>query len=243
MLAQHYKLFVCSQNSFRDIRTTLPELAYEPGMERGFVLAKESNLNRVNGRYIYTKFSKQVGIDAESLEPKEESVESLTECRFEIDQQKGLVYVEQRRGELNALYDALDAMPNAHVTFEELNLNLCELMFEIQGAYKKNTIKALRIKDYLARENMLASATFKVIEPTEGEKLAERFSDQLEAFTLQLKLPDGAISLTVTRKGSVRASDDAPDELLMFVKDLLPRFHEAEVETAQVVDPVAAQRR
>jgi hypothetical protein len=27
------------------------------------------------------------------------------------------------------------------------------------------------------------------------------------------------------------------------VKDLLPRFHEAEVETAEAVDPIAARRK
>jgi hypothetical protein len=243
MLAHHYKLLVCSQIGFRLIRETLPQLAYEAGMERGFLMSKESTQNKAKGRYIYTKVGKQVSIDAETLEPKEETVESLAECRFELDQQKGLVSVMQRRGELNALYEALDAMPQVSVSFEDLNLNLPELLFEIQGAYKKNSLKSIRIKEYLARENMLTSATFKILEPTEGEKLVERFSDQLEAFTLQLKLPDGAISLTVTRNGSVRASDDAPDELLLFVKDLLPRFHEAEVETTAVVDPVAAQRR
>jgi hypothetical protein len=243
MRALHYKLLVCGQPSFRVIRDTLPQLAYEAGMERGFLLAKESTQNRVKGRYIYTKVGKVVSIDADSLEPKEEPVESLVECRFELDQQKGLASVEQRRGELNALYEALDAIPDAHVAFEELNLNLAELMFEVQGAYKKNSVKSLRIKDYLAREHMLTSATFKVLEPTEGEKLVERFSDQIEAFTLTLKLPDGKCDLTVTKKGSVRASDDAPDELLLFVKDLLPRFHEAEVETVELADPIAAHRK
>lgn len=243
MRALHYKLLVSGQPSFRTIRDTLPQISYEPGNERGFLLAKESNQNRVKGRYIYTRVGKTVTIDRESLEPKEEPVESLAECRFELDQQKGLASVEQRRGELNALYEALDSIPDVHVAFEDLNLNLAELLAEVQGAYKKNTIKSLRIKDYLAREHMLTSATFKVIEAADGEKIAERFSDQLDAFTLTLKLPDGACALTVTRNGSVRASDDAPDELLLFVKDLLPRFHEAEVETAEIVDPVAAQRK
>lgn len=243
MRALHFKLLVCGQPSFRVIRDTLPQLAYEPGMERGFVISKESTQNRVKGRYIYTKVGKVVSIDADSLEPKEEPTESLAECRFELDQQKGLASVEQRRGELNALYEALDAIPNVHAAFEELNLNLAELLYEVQSAYKKNTIKAIRIKDYLAREQMLTSATFKVLEPSDGEKLVERFSDQMEAFTLTLKLPDGACALTVTKKGSVRAGDDAPDELLLFVKDLLPRFHEAEVETVEVADPIAAQRK
>ena len=243
MRAFHFKILVCGQPSFRVLRDTLPQVAYEPGAERGFLLAKENTQNRLRGRYIYTRVSKLVSIDADSLEPREEPTESLAECRFELDQQKGLVSVEQRRGELNSLYEAVDSIPDVHAAFEDLNLNLSHLLFEVQGAYRKNTIKSLRIKDYLAREHMLTSATFKVIEPTEGEKLAERFSDQLEAFTLNLKLPDGACALTVTRKGTVRASDDAPDELLLFVKDLLPRFHEAEVETAEVVDPVAARRK
>ncbi|MCF6228753.1 MAG: hypothetical protein L3J82_08865, partial [Planctomycetes bacterium] len=162
---------------------------------------------------------------------------------FELDQKKGWVMVGQRRGDLEAIYEALESLPDVHSAFEDLNLNLKDLMFEIQGAYKKNTVKILRIKDYLARENMLGSASFKVLEEQDAEKLAEKFDDQLEAFTLQLKLPDGACNLTVTRKGSVRASDDMPDEVLMFVKDLLPQFHEAEVETTEVHSPVAAQRR
>ena len=149
---------------------------------------------------------------------------------------------QARRGELNALQEALDAMPDVHVEFEELNLNLLALLFDVQRAYKKNVVKSLRLKDYLARENMLANATFKLIEPTEAEKLAEKFSDQLQAFTLTLKLPDGACALTVTKNGSVRASDDAPEDLLRFVKDLLPAHHEAEVETTEVRDPVAARR-
>jgi len=243
MRALHYKMMICGQPSFRAIGATLPQLTYEPGMQRGFLLSKESNQNRVKGRYIYTKLGKLVRIDPESLEPTEEATESLAECRFELDQQKGLAMVEQRRGELNALYEALDAIPDANVEFEDLNLNLLDLMFEVQGAYKKNEVKTLRIKDYLARENMLANASFKILDRQEGDKIAEKFSDQLEAFTLTLKLPDGACALTVTRKGTVRASDDAPDELLLLIKDLLPRFHEAEVATAEVVDPVAAKRK
>jgi hypothetical protein len=243
MRALHYKFMTCGQPSFRAIRDTMPSLAYEPGMQRGFLLCKDSTVNRVRGQYVYTKLGKLTKIDPETLQLKEEATESLAECRFELDQQKGLAMVEQRRGELNALHEAIDAIPEATVEFEDLNVNLCELMFEVQRAYKKNVIKTLRIRDYLARENMLANASFKVLEPVEGEKIAEKFADQLEAFTLTLKLPDGACALTVTRKGTVRASDDAPDELLLFVKDLLPRFHESEVETAEVVDPIAARRK
>jgi hypothetical protein len=243
MRAFHYKSMTCGQPSFKAIRDTLPSLSYEAGMQRGFLLNKDSTLNRVRGQYVYTKLGKLAKIDPETLQVTEEAVESLAECRFELDQQKGLAMVEQRRGELNALHEAVDSIPDANVEFEDLNINVAELMFEVQRAYKKNVIKTLRIRDYLARENMLANASFKVLEPQDGEKIAEKFSDQLEAFTLTLKLPDGACALTVTRKGTVRASDDAPDELLLFVKDLLPRFHESEVETAEVVDPIAAKRK
>lgn len=243
MQVRHYKLLIAGQPSFRTVRDMLPSLTWQPGRERGFLLKeKESNQNRVKGDYIYTKFSKVVSLDEETLEQKEEQVEELTMARFEIDQKKGLVMCEKRRGELNALFEALDSIPEAHVSFEELNLNLLDMIFEIQSAYKKNEIKSVKIRDYLAREHMIANATFKIIAPQDGERILEKFSDQLDAVTLVLKMPDGAVNLTVTRKGTVRCSDDAPDELLLFVKDLLPRFHEAEVETAEVVDPSPKQR-
>lgn len=244
MLSNHYKLLVCGQPSFRAMHELLPQLAFAPGMERGFKLSDETtNVNRVRGRYLFTRQSKLVSIDPSTLDPKEETVESLVECRFELDQRKGLVGVEGRRGDLTPLFEALDAMPGVHVDFEELNINLTQYMFELQSAFKKNEVKALRIRDYLAREQMLTSASFKLLDKQDAEKLAEKFSDQLDAISLQLKLPDGACNITVTRKGSIRASDDAPDELLVFAKEILPRFHEAEVETTAAVDPVAARRK
>lgn len=242
MRAFHYKLMTCGQPSFRSVSKTLPEITWEAGSQRGFLVDKDSNQNRVAGRYVYTKVGKAVTLDAETLQPKETPTETLAECKFELDQQKGLAMAQQRRGELNALHEALDAIPDVSIEFSDLNLNLTGLMFDVQRAYKKNEVKSLRIKDYLARENMLASATFKLIEPQEAEKLAERFSDQLQAFTLTLKLPDGACALTVTRNGTVRASDDTPEDVLRFVKDLIPAHHEAEVETTEVRDPVAAKR-
>lgn len=242
MRALHYKLLVCSQASFRSTRDTLPQLAYEAGMERGFLLDKESNQNRVVGRYVYTRTGKAVALDPETLQPVEQETKSLAECRFELDQQKGLVMAEQRRGELNALFEALDAIPDVNVEFEELNLNLPQVLAEVQSVYKKNEVRTLRIKEYLARENMIATASFKLVDRQGAEKIVDQYSDQLEGFTLKLKLPDGSCDLTVTRKGTVRVSDDAPEDLLFLVKGLLPQFHEAEVETTQVVDPVAARR-
>lgn len=243
MRAFHYKLMNCGQPSFRSVRETLPQIAWEAGSQRGFLLDKDSNQNLVAGRYVYTKVGKAVSLDAETLQPKETPTETLAECKFELDQQKGLAMAQQRRGELNALHEALDSIPEVSIEFSDLNLNLTGLMFDVQRAYRKNEVKSLRIKDYLARENMLANATFKLIEPQEAEKLAERFSEQLQAFTLTLKLPDGACALTVTRNGTVRASDDTPEDVLRFVKDLLPAHHEAEVETTEVRDPVAARRK
>ena len=243
MRAMHYKILVCGQQSFRMIRETIPDLAWQAGQQRGFVLDKDNSQFRVAGRYVYVKAGKQNVLDPDTLQTKEAPTESLCECRFELDLQKSLVMAHARRGELAALFEALDSMPEVSVDFNDLNLNLTALLFEIQRVYKKNEVRSLRIKEYLARENMVASATFKLIEPQQAEKLAERFADQLLAFTLSLRLPDGACALTVTKNGSVRASDDAPEDLLRYVKDLLPAHCEAEVETTQVRDPMAARRK
>lgn len=52
-----------------------------------------------------------------------------------------------------------------------------------------------------------------------------------------LVMPDGRCSLTVTRRGDLRYSDNAPEELIRYARDCMPRFHEAEVETAEVATP------
>ncbi len=247
MITKHFKIFVCGGASFRAIREALPTLEYKSGMKQGLLVHQLTpsmfgeDVNTVRARYIFTVYGQTIELDPDSLEEYQQPTESLADARFELDQKKGLVSVEQRRGDFHPVYEMLESLPNVHVAFEDLNLNLRDLMFELQGAYKKNTVKTLRIKDYLARENMLASASFTVLEEQDAEKIAEEFDDQLEAFTLKLKLPDGACSITVTRKGSVRASQDMPDEVLEFVKDLIPQFHEAEVETTEVHSPVGAK--
>ncbi|HRJ77916.1 MAG: hypothetical protein HPKKFMNG_01979 [Planctomycetes bacterium] len=242
MRALHFKILVSSGDSFKALRRAMEELAFESGMERGFVMG-EGSPSRVNGKFYYVKTSKTKSIDRKTLKPVEEKSEALAECRFGLDLQHGLVHVEERRGELNALFEALDAMPDVGIEFADLNVNIKDYVFELQRAYNKNEIRNLRIKDYLARENMLASATFKMLDVREGEKLCEKFALQLDAATLSFKLPSGRCQFTVTRKGSLRHSDDTPQELVDYARELLPRFHEAEVETTEIRDPVAAQRK
>lgn len=234
MRTTNYQIMVCGGSSFRSINETLEKLEYEAPMERGFLIAPESNVNRIKGRFVHTIYGRTTSLDPDSLEEVSEQVESLAEVRFELDQKKGLVSVEGPRSGLGIVWEALETIPDVHTAFEDLRLNLKDLLFELQGAYKKHTVKSLKIRDYLAREHMLTSGSFKVLEPQDAEKIVEKYADQLDAFTLGLKLPDGAVAITVTRKGVVRASDDTPDEVLMFIKDLLPQFHEAEVETTEI---------
>lgn len=234
----HYKLLVVGKPSWDALQAVLPDLAYEPGMQRGFVISRESTVSRIKGRLVYTRIGKIEQVDKDTLDHVETAVEHLDDLTFELDFQKGLVCVHGKRGGLAVLYEALDAIPECNVEYDEINLNLRQFLDELQGAYKKNTIKTLRIHDYLAREHMMTNAAFKILEPQDAERIADKFADQLDSFTLTLKLPDGACSITVKRNGTITCGDDAPDELLLFCKDLLPRFHEAEVETAEVVDPV-----
>ncbi len=242
MRAFHYKILVSSGESFKAMRRAMDELAYEARMERGFILAA-GDASNIDGKYYYVKTNKAKVIDRKTLKQVEEKSESLAECRFKLDLQHGLVGVEERRGELNALFEALDAMPDVGVDFADLNLNLKDLVFELQHAYNKNEIRSIRISQYLARENMTSSATFKILDVREGEKLCEKFAAQLEAVTISFKLPSGRCNFTVTKKGSLRFSDDAPQDLIDYARAQLPRFHEAEVETAEIRDPVAAQRK
>ena len=162
-----------------------------------------------------------------------------------------IVAAETREGEVyGRLLEKLEAAREAlggrvYDALGELvdGVALKDLVFELQHAYNKNEIRSIRISQYLARENMTSSATFKILDVREGEKLCEKFAAQLEAVTISFKLPSGRCNFTVTKKGSLRFSDDAPQDLIDYARAQLPRFHEAEVETAEIRDPVAAQRK
>ncbi len=233
MRTMHYKQLICSGDSFKKAREAMAALNYEARMERGFI-TQESGPSCIIGKYYYMKTNVVKSIDRKTLKPIEERGESLCEVLFTLDLRLGLVSVEGRRSGLNALYEALDALPDVSMEFQDLNLNLKDYVFELQHAFNKNEIRVIKVKDYIARENALASPSFKVLDVREGEKLVEKWADMAEAVKLDFKLPSGKVSFGVKKRGTLTFTDDSPQELIDYARDQLPRFHEAEVETAEV---------
>lgn len=229
----HYKQLICSGESFKAAAKAMRELTYEARMERGFVVEDDAP-SFIRGKYYYTKMNTVKSIDRVTLKPIEEKSESLCEVLFTLDLRLGLVSVEGRRNGLSALYEALDALPDVGVEFQDLHLNLKDYVFELQHAFNKNEIRVIKVKDYLARENALASPSFKLVDVREGEKLVEKWSDQAVAVKLDFKLPSGKVSFGVQKRGTLSFTDDTPTELMDYAREQLPRFHEAEVETAEI---------
>lgn len=231
----HYKQLICSGDSFKAARKAMSELTYEARMERGFVV-QDAAPSLIVGKYYYVQTNKLKSIDRATLKVIEEKQETLQEVLFALDLKHGLVSVEGRRRGLSALFEALDAMPDVGLEFGDINLNLKDYVFELQHAFNKNEIRVIKVKDYLARENAIASPSFKIIDVREGEKLVEKWSDQAVAVKLDFKLPSGKASFGVQKRGTLTFTDDTPQELMDYARDQLPRFHEAEVETAEVRD-------
>lgn len=205
------------------------------GCKRGFSI-HTADEREIMGAFAWRETVVIPTLDEESLEDRDTTKDVLKKTVFRVLFSKGLIRADSRAN-LGVLYDIFDEMPGVAIAFEELNLNLEDYTFEVQSAYKRNEIDGVKIRDYLSRDHMLASPTFKILEPVESEKIVEKYSDQLESVKLKFKLPDGVVTATITRKGTLRISDDAPDEMVMFMVDLMPRFDEHEVETAEVVDP------
>lgn len=233
MITKHFKILACSGESFAAMRKAMKELNYQPKMERGFVVTKDDT-SFIEGRYIYMKSARLKQLNRETLVPIEPVNETLQEVRFTLDLKHGLASVQGPRGGFNVLFEALDSLPDVGVEFSDLNLNLKEYVSELQQAFNKNEIRALKLSDYITKENMLARATFKVLDVRDGESLTEKFQDQLAAVKLDFKLPTGKCNVSVSRRGTVSMSDDAPQEIIDYAREQLPRFHEAEIETVGV---------
>lgn len=234
MITRHYKQLICSGASFKAAREAMGQLTYEAKMERGFVI-QDSGPSAIVGKYYYMKTKTLKSIDRATLKPVETKEETLQQVLFVLDLQRGMASVEGPRSGLNALYEALDAMPDVAVDFSDLNINLKDYVFEMQHAYHKSEIRVIKVKNYLARENCTATPSFKVLDVREGEKLVEKWSDQAEAVKLDFKLPSGRASFGVKKRGTLTFTDDTPQELMDYARDQLPRFHEAEVETVPVL--------
>ncbi len=230
MKAYHFKKLICG-NATRDVLLdSLHAGTWYKGADSGFSIGQYDK-KILGGCYIWRETIQVDTIDEDTLEEIERPVRRLQKAHFILSFGKAYVRVE-KKAHFGILYDALDALKGVHLEFEAFQIDLEGMVSEIQSAYKKNYITGIGIKDYLAREQMITDATFKPLEVDVGEKVIEKFSDQIKSVKLQMKLPDGPCPLTVTRDGSVSMGDDAPDDLLMFVRDIMPRFDVPDVEVA-----------
>lgn len=230
-----HKLMVIGGPSWSALIDALPQLTWNKGALRGFVL-HTCDSKRVIGGYAWRKKIELETHDEETLQPTVTHKRVVAKTAFALDFQKGLIWADSVAG-MNALHEAMDEIPNVNVEFEQLNLNLAEMLEELQGAYKKQIVTGLKINDYLdSKQDLTASPMFKLLDPANEWKVIDKFKGQLGAIRSTIKLPDGASSLTIRRTGAVSYGEHIPEELMMFVRDILPRFHESEVETAEVVD-------
>lgn len=200
--------------------------------DKGFSIGQCDN-TKIRGKYIWKDTAQVDSIDPETLEPIKKDVKHLCAAPFELNFAKQHMRVD-KKAHFEIVQIALETIENAQFGLVDYEINLPQMVFEIQGAWKKNRIETLGIQDYLARENMIADASFKILEDLDAEKLVEKFDDQLKSVKLVLALPDGKVQLTVTRDGQIRVSDDAPEEIIMFVRDVMPQFHEPAVETTNL---------
>jgi hypothetical protein len=235
MQVRNYKIMHCSQDSFEAALNEIAENPMAPDAPEGFALTSHED-NRLTGIYTYPRTKKVKRLD-EKGELEIVGVVDIQRCRFCLNQRKGLAYVEGARGHFPVLYERLDEAQDVRITFEDYHLDLAEIYHEFAGNFPKHRVKSLKIKDYLAKENMIGTPTFQVLEPAEAFTLVERFKDKLQAFSLAIKMPDGTVSLKIDKRGTVWASDDAPEELLMYAQDSVVRYHEEEIETVLVGAP------
>ncbi|MCK6440820.1 MAG: hypothetical protein L6Q71_11560, partial [Planctomycetes bacterium] len=105
----------------------------------------------------------------------------------------------------------------------------------LRDSYGKIDLRTLRIKDYLGREGLMTTASFKLMEPSKEDEIMRRFSDAILGFSVSIMTDVGRKSLSVAKNGSVRASEDVPEDIIEAVLGYLPQFHEeVEVETVEI---------
>lgn len=237
MITWHYRDFLCGGLSWDAIARLQWDqwLAPEAFRWRGRQYAP----GRVYGKLLHRHLQEITTVNPESWEPEKRSVEVNEVFDFRLIRSRGLVGVQGRKGDVGVLAAALDAA-KIWVELVPIELDLVGILETLRSSYQLHDVKAVRIEDFLAhKDELLTSASFKLLEREFTDRVIQKYSDQLGAFTLAVKLADGACSVKVTRDGTVSLGDDQP-ELHSLLENCVQNQRQpvaAHVETVVIQDP------
>lgn len=235
MPAMHAKRIRISGAAFKRLGEALKEYKYEPKRREGFILDEVTN-NRIAGRYFFSKVQKLKFTNPETLEEEEAEQPIMVSCRFAANLTNGVIFVRERRADLNVLEDVFNGVDGVHTAFEDFNTDPVEVYRSLADAQGRVDLRAIRIKDYLGREGLLTNANFKLMQPENEGSIFERYQDECQGVTLHVIVEGKRQNLKVTRKGSINHADELPLDIAEMALNFLPQFHEEDtaLETVEV---------
>lgn len=208
----------------------MKELAWEPGMTRGFGMIGEE-VNEIHGAlYSERAFTLKRVFDPNKRTEDDEVVRRMTRAKFILDFKRGTIGFHERK-DMKGVVEALDGLPNVTFGLADFKLDMFEVLSELGQSYKETQIDRLGIGDYMERTHALtADVAFKPSENGKAWDAVNAYKKQLRAFAVTIKHGKKAngtalkVKVAVNERGAVTFSDNVPTEMRDHVLGMLQRY-------------------
>lgn len=242
MSSIHAKRLKVSKTSFDKMKEHFEGGTYKYNAKRGtgYLLDKDlagffdmkPRVGVMVGKFMYLQTYKAQGVDRNTLEPEEKKVEVTKRVDFEINLNKQLIIVDEKSADIDKLLDEAEGMADVGFLAETFDVDVIEHFKALEELSPKNALEltSIRIVDYQGREGLIATGNFKLLETAKRDAIFKTHQDSARAYTATIETEEGPQNITVTSRGSVRYSQDFPENLLEAAVGSLPAFQREEAE-------------
>ena len=222
---QRAKLMLeCRKQAF-DLRTKTGYFLQQPDLEGEFPV------RLIHGKLVKTK---ALVVDEQNdhhleFEKREWQVDFATDIVFDFN--NGVVFVKGSKSGFGHLMKTIESM-DVDLTIEDIQVDIKAMLDDVRKNYKKSLIKSVVVKNYIAQHGMQISGTFKATPDSDSVEFAVDHASSMTKWQLQCEHGDSKFKITVSEKGDVSISGEAPEGLIELLGSLMIKHNLVDVEPA-----------
>lgn len=230
----HAKLVSITPKAFAELQKELKLDNYTTKKKEGFLVV-EATAARLQAKYFYLRRQKIKSVDPESLETRVDERTVLASAGFSMLPSKNLAWCHEKRADFAPLEETLSQYGNVSIEFNDLNVDCIQVYQDLRDSQDRFDLKSLRIKDYRGKDGMITTANFKLMEPGAEENIIAAYGGDVVGFSGTMMTDDGRQTIAVSKKGSIRYSENLGDDVVEIALGLLVKHNEVvELETVEI---------
>lgn len=215
--ALHYRRLVITPSQQEKLMIEVRKRAFNLATKSGYFIQEPDMEGEFPVRLIHSKMvsTKALVIDEErddhlEFEKLEWQISSATDILFDFN--NNTVSVKGAKSGFKFLVASLEEM-DVNLIMEEVELDTNAFLESFRKKYTKSMVKSVGLKDYIAERGMKITGTFKATKDSDSLDFIKDHSANMNKWQLQCEYAGDKFKVTVTSKGDISISGEAPEEM------------------------------